>query len=266
MTPESTAQDPKVAIVTGSSSGVGAATARSFAERGWNVVVNYRSNEEGARRVESDCLSLGAEVEVVQADVADDDACRGLVAAADDRWGRVDALINNAGTTKFCPHDELEGLDKDDFLHIYGVNVVGPYQVTRAAVPVMRRNDGGSVVNVASVAGVTGVGSSVAYAASKGALVTMTLSLARALGPDIRVNAVCPGFIQGEWLRSGLGDERYEQIKESREEGAALGITVTPEIVADNILTFVVDAPGVTGETLMVDGGHHLSGAPLGRR
>lgn len=266
MSPESDAGAPKVAIVTGSSSGVGAASVRRFAQRGWSVVINYRSNEEGAREVEEECRSLGGDTVVVQADVSDDAACRRMVSEADERWGRVDALVNNAGTTTFCAHDDLEGLSKDDFLHIYGVNVVGPYQMTRAAVPVMRRTGGGSVVNVASVAGVTGVGSSIAYAASKGALVTMTLSLARALGPDVRVNAVCPGFIQGEWLRSGLGDERYEQIKKSREEGAPMGITVTPEIVAENILTFVVDAPGVTGETLMVDGGHHLSGAPLGRR
>ncbi len=266
MDPESSTQHTRVAIVTGSSSGVGAATVRRLAEEGWNVVINYRSNEEGAREVEEECRALGADALVVQADVSDDAACRRMVSEAEERWGRVDALVNNAGTTKFCAHDQLEGLDKDDFLHIYGVNVVGPYQMTRAAVPVMRRNDGGSVVNVASMAGVTGVGSSIAYAASKGALVTMTLSLARALGPDVRVNAVCPGFIQGEWLRSGLGDERYEAIKRSREEGAPLAMTVTPEIVARSILYLAADAGGITGETLMVDGGHHLGGAPLGRR
>lgn len=266
MNPEPSTEQPRVAIVTGSSSGVGAATVRRLAEEGWNVVINYRSNEEGAREVESDCRALGAETLVVQADVSDDEECRGMVAEAEDRWGRVDALVNNAGTTKFCAHDDLQGLSKEDFLRIYGVNLVGPYQMTRAAVPVMRRNDGGSIVNIASVAGVTGVGSSIAYAASKGALVTMTLSLARALGPDVRVNAVCPGFIQGEWLRSGLGDERYEAIKRSREEGAPLDITVTPEIVAQSIVYFLEGAEGITGETLMVDGGHHLGGAPLGRR
>lgn len=263
---ESGTHHPAVAIVTGSSSGVGAATVRSLAERGWSVVINYRRNEEEAREVEEDCRSLGADTLVVQADVSDDEACREMVASAEERWGRVDALVNNAGTTKFCAHDDLEGLAKDDFLRIYSVNVVGPYQMTRAAVSAMRRGDGGSIVNVASVAGVTGVGSSIAYAASKGALVTMTLSLARALGPEIRVNAVCPGFIQGEWLRSGLGDERYETIKAAREEGAPLGITVTPEIVAESIVYFLESARGITGETLVVDGGHHLGGAPLGRR
>lgn len=260
--------DPRpVAVVTGSSSGVGAATAGLLAGEGWDVAVTWASNEEGARETEAACRKAGADVLVRRLDVSVDDECRALAGAAVERWGRIDALVNNAGTTKFCAHDDLEGLSKEDFLHIYSVNAVGPYQMIRAAAPALREGEGGSVVNVASVAGITGYGSSVAYAASKGALVTMTLSLARALGPEIRVNAVCPGFIRGDWLREGLGDERYERVREEREVGAPLQRTATPETVAEGIAFFLGRRSGiVTGETLILDGGHHLGTAPLTRR
>lgn len=255
-----------VAIVTGSSSGVGAACARKLARRGCRVVVNYLSNEKGGRETRSACEDAGVEAVAVRADVARDEDCRRLVAAAEERWGRLDALVNNAGTTTFCEHGDLEGLSKEDFLRIYSVNAVGPYQMTRAAAPLMRSGGGGSIVNVASVAGVTGRGSSVAYAASKGALVTMTLSLARVLGPEIRVNAVCPGFIRGDWLREGLGEELYERVRRQREEAAPLGLTTTADQIADGILHFLEGAEVVTGETLIMDGGHHLATSPLTRR
>lgn len=255
-----------VAIVTGSSSGVGAACARKLAELGSHVVINYVNNEQGAQATAQACGSLGVETLVVRADVADDAACRAMVAAAVAKWGRVDALINNAGTTKFCAHDDLEGLSAADFQRIYAVNTIGPFQMTRAVAPFMRRGGRGSIVNVASVAAVQGVGSSIAYAASKGALVTMTLSLARALGPHIRVNAVCPGFIQGDWLEAGMGKERYEQVKGALEASNPLKLTATADTVADAILYFVAHADIVTGETLILDGGAHLSGMPLARR
>ncbi len=211
-------------------------------------------------------MAQGVEALVVRADVAQDADCRAMVAAADAKWGRIDALINNAGTTKFCAHDNLEGLDKQDFLDIYSVNTVGAYQMTRAVRPAMKRGGRGSIVNVASIAAVMGVGSSIAYAASKGALVTMTLSLARVLGPEIRVNAVCPGFIQGEWLKAGMGVENYERTKKYLEDTSPLRLTTTPDTVAEAILYFVAGADVVTGETLILDGGQHLSLAPLGRR
>ena len=140
------------------------------------------------------------------------------------KWGRVDVLVNNAGITKFCAHENLEGLTKEDFLQIYGTNLVGPYQMIRAVVPHMKRTGKGAIVNIASIAGVTGIGSSIAYCASKGALITMTLSLARVLGPEIRINAICPGFIQGEWLREGLGPELYDFIKNTLESSVPLKI------------------------------------------
>ncbi|MGI9324550.1 MAG: SDR family NAD(P)-dependent oxidoreductase [Pseudomonadales bacterium] len=255
-----------VAIVTGSSSGVGAACARQLAEKGCNVVINYASSEAGARKTQEACEALGVETEVVQANIAEDQDCQRLVHTAEQRWGRLDVLVNNAGTTKFCDHSDLGGLDKQDFLDIYAVNTVGAYQTVRAAEPIMRRGGRGSIVNVASIAGIMGVGSSIAYAASKGALITMGLSLARVLGPEIRVNTVCPGFIAGDWLREGMGAERYDRAKSYLEQNTPLQLTTTPETVAEAILYFACSADVVTGETLILDGGHHLQQMPMARR
>lgn len=255
-----------VAIVTGSSSGVGAACARQLADLGAHVVINYSRNEEGALATQAACEELGAETLVVKADVSDDDQCRSLAAAAEERWGRIDALVNNAGTTKFVPHPDLEGLSREDFLRVYAVNTVGPFMMTRAVVPAMKRGQRGSIVNVSSIAGVMGVGSSIAYAASKGALNTMTLSLARALGPDIRVNTICPGFIQGDWLRGGLGDEAYEASKRRVEETSPLRVASSPDDIAAGVLYFITGADVVTGETLIMDGGSHLATAGLTKR
>jgi 3-oxoacyl-[acyl-carrier protein] reductase len=173
-----------VAIVTGSSSGVGAATAKLLAQKGANIVINYASNHEGAEKAAQACRAEGVDALICQGDVADDACCQSIVEQTITRFGRLDVLINNAGTTKFNAHDNLAGLDKDDFFKIYGVNVVGPYQMVRAAEQALRASGDAAVVNVASIAGVQGIGSSVAYAASKGALLTMTKSLARVMGPE----------------------------------------------------------------------------------
>ena len=255
-----------VVIVTGSSSGVGAACARQLAEQGCHVVVNYAHNEDGARQTAAACTAWGVEVEVVRADVAEDEDCRRLAAAAEAKWGRLDGLVNNAGITKFCDHSDLDGLSMDDFLRVYAVNAVGPYQMARAVAPLMRRGGCGSIVNVASIAGMMGIGSSMAYAASKGALITLGLSLARVLGPEIRVNTVCPGFIQGDWLMQGMGPELYARTKARFEKNAPLNMTMTADLVSEAILYFIGAAAGVTGETLILDGGHHLQQMPLSRR
>ena len=174
-----------------------------------------------------------------------------------EKWGKLDALINNAGTTKFNAHDNLDGLSKDDFLGLYATNTVGPYMMIKEARESLLKSDNPSVVNVASIAGVLGIGSSVAYAASKGALINMTKSLARALGP-IRINAICPGFIQGDWLKNGLGEETYEFVKKSTEDSVPLNLTCTAEQVAETICYFIESGSTITGETLLLDGGMHL--------
>lgn len=253
----------KAVIVTGSSSGIGAAAVRQLADRGCNVVVNYSRSDGPAEAVAEECRAKGVEALVVKANIGDDADCKRLVASTVEAYGRLDGLVNNAGTTKFVAHPDLDGLSADDFLAIYKVNVVGAYQMIRAAAPHLKASGDGAVVNVSSIAGVMGTGSSVAYAASKGALNTMTLSLARALGPEIRVNCVCPGFVQGDWLRQGMGAERYEATKIHLEETTALRRAGGPEHMAEAIMMFLDGASHVTGEIILADGGHHLAGAPL---
>ena len=248
-----------VAIVTGSSRGVGAATVKLLAKNGYNIVVNYSKSEKEAREVQSVCESLGAQTLLCRADVAEDNDCRRMTGEAMDKWGRIDVLVNNAGTTKFNAHGNLEGLSKEDFLHIYSVNCIGPYQMIRAVVPHMKAEGSGVVVNIASIAGVRAIGSSVAYCASKAALINMTMALARVLGPEIRINAICPSFIQGEWLQAGMGRERYEKTKSRLESTLPLKMTATPEMIAATVRYFIEDAVLVTGETLLLDGGHHLN-------
>jgi len=252
-----------VVIVTGSATGVGAACAKLLASKGCNVVINYTKSEADARETQAACEALGVETLLVQADVANDADCRRMAQAAIDRWGRIDGLINNAGTTKFVNHTDLEGLTAEDFQRIYAVNVIGAYQMTRAVAPQMKAQGRGAIVNVSSIAGVMGIGSSIAYAASKGALNTMTLSLARALGPEIRVNAICPGFIQGRWLRSGLGDAAYEAALAQQGRTTPLRRAGTPEEMAQAAVWFIEGADLVTGELLIVDAGAHLGAAPL---
>jgi 3-oxoacyl-[acyl-carrier protein] reductase len=247
-----------VGIVTGSSSGVGASTARQLAARGTNVVINYSRSVDAAERVAEECRELGAEVLVCQADVSKDSDCQRMVEDTLSRWGRLDILVNNAGTTKFVTHSDLAGLDHQDFQDIYAVNVVGAFQMVRAAQDALTASGDASIVNVASIAGVKGVGSSIAYAASKGALITMTKSLARVMGPSIRVNAVCPGFIEGDWLAEGMGQAVYEQTLSFLRAKTPLQITCTADSVAESILSFIDGHSVVTGQHLILDGGHLL--------
>src|SRR5271169_3140359 len=185
-----------VCIVTGSAAGIGAACAERLASKGARIAINYTRSEKEAHEVAAACEAKGGPTAIVRADVSSDKDCRMLADAVLEKWGRIDGLVNNAGTTKFAQHQDLDALDAADFQRIFGVNVIGSFQMTRAVVPAMQRQGHGAIVNVSSIAGLMGMGSSVAYAASKGALNTMTLSLARALGPAIRVNAVCPGFVE----------------------------------------------------------------------
>jgi len=254
-----------VAIITGSSSGIGAAIAKALAKQGCHVAINYNSNDKGAKAVAAECEAFGVQTLIQKANVAEDQDCIDFVNAVVEKFGRLDVLINNAGTTKFCDHSDLSGINKDDFLNIYSVNTVGAFQMVRAAETALRNCDIAHVINMASIAGIAGVGSSIAYAASKGALVTMTISLARVLGPQIRVNAICPGFVQGEWLAEGMGEERYKKMLGGLRSIAPLGDAVTPERIADTALGIITGMDWTTGETIIVDGGTHLHTAPLRR-
>jgi len=244
----------KIAIVTGSATGIGAATAIELSRRGWSIAINYSKSAESARKIHSQCKDSI----LVQADVGDDAECRRLVKAALDKWGRVDALVNNAGTTKFVKHQDLEGLSADDFLRIYRLNVVGPFQMVRACAAALKRAKG-AVVNVSSVAAQLGTGSSIAYAASKSALNAMTVSLARVLGPEVRVNAVCPGYVDTPWQWNALGADKARQAAERYSAMVPLRDYARPEDVADAIAWLLEGARQVTGETLFIDGGMHIA-------
>ena len=249
--------DKPVAIVTGASRGVGEAVAILLAEKGWNLPLTCSSSLEEAKKVAEKCNELGAETLVIAADVSNEEKCKETVQSTLKKWDKLDSLINNAGTTVFNPHDKLDGLSTEDFVKIYKTNTVGPYMMIKESEEYLRKSSIASVVNIASIAGVIGVGSSVAYVASKGALVMMTKSLAKALGP-IRINAICPGFIEGEWLRSGLGDEAYDFTKNAIEASTPLRMVCNPEKVAKGVWFFIEDAIATTGETLVLDGGFHL--------
>ncbi|MEP0708697.1 glucose 1-dehydrogenase [Parvibaculum sp.] len=257
----------KVAIVTGSATGLGAAVALQLADKGCNVVINYTKSETEAKETLAACEAKGVEALLAQGDVGEDADCRRIVDETVKKWGRLDVLVNNAGGTKFANHAELDELNAEDFLWIYKVNVVGAYQMIRACAPHMKEAGKGSVVNVSSIAGVTGIGSSVAYAASKGALNTMTLSLARSLAPKIRVNAVCPGFIGTRWFSDRFGSQTFEGIKRQQEESTPLQRAGTPEDIATAVVFFCGEGSDhITGETLITDAGMHLGFAPLTAR
>lgn len=247
----------KAALITGGGTGVGRATAVMLAKLGCHVAVNYsRSADEAAQTVER-LKAIGVNAVAIQGDVADDAACREVVAAAVRAFGRLDVLVNNAGTTQFIDNEDLEAVPDEAWEQILAVNLKGPFQMTRAAKPAMLQSGGGEVVNVSSVAGFAGHGSSLPYCASKGALNTLTISLARVLAPHIRVNAVAPGFITGRWLKNGLG-EKYESTKAAFEEQNPLGRVCEPEDVASVIVNFITGSDLVTGQILRCDGGMSL--------
>ncbi len=254
----------QVAIITGSSAGIGEAAAIGMAEGGAKLVINYSKSADAAEKVVAACKAAGGDAIAVKADVSEDANCKTLVEAAMDEWGRLDILVNNAGTTKFMNHDDLEGLSAEDFEQIYALNLIGPYQMIKHARPHLAKSDAPSVVNISSVAGVRGIGSSIAYVASKGALNSTTLALARSLGPEnIRVNAVCPGFVGTDWFRNAFGDEVFEQIAEGQRKGTPMGRAGGPDDIKGPIMFFASRASAhVTGQLLVVDAGM-LLGMPF---
>lgn len=256
------ASSRKVAIITGSATGVGAAAAIMLAGRGCQVVINYTRSEAEAEDTASKCAAQGAETLIYQGDVADDAACRGMAQAAIEKWGRIDYLINNAAKTKFNPYENLDGLSAEDFLAIYEVNVVGAYQMVRAVTPQMKKQGRGAIVNNSSIGGVTGIASSMAYAASKAALNMMTQSLSLVLGPEIRINAIAPGAIQTRWLQGGMTPEQYQAFLVNAAAMVPLQIVPTAEQIAEALVWFLEGASVVTGEVLMVDAGLHCGRLP----
>lgn len=244
----------KAALVTGGGTGVGRATAIALARRGCSVVVNYSRSRDGAEETAAEVAKLGVRGIAVQADVANDAACRALVATTVRELGGLQVLVNSAGVTRFIGHRDLEGVDDEAWDRILAVNLKGPFQCARAARPAMDEAGDGEIVHVSSIAGLIGVGSSIPYCASKAALNNLTITLARALAPNIRVNAVAPGFITGRWLKGGLGGA-YDVVKTHLETRAPLQKVCEPEDVAEAVLALIAGPDLVTGQVVTIDGG-----------
>jgi NAD(P)-dependent dehydrogenase (short-subunit alcohol dehydrogenase family) len=253
----------KVAVVTGSSTGIGRATAVSLAGLGAKVVVNYASSADDAAETLSMVEAAGGSGIVVQADVTDEAAVVAMLARArDELGGPISILVNNAGTSRFVPFHQLDDLTDDIWDETYRTNVVSAYRCIRLCVPDMRSAGSGVVVNVASIAGVLSIGSSLAYAASKAALVNMTRGLARTLAPVVRVNAVAPGYVDSAWWerRGGMSPEQVDRQRAGAAAATPLQVATQPEEIA-GLITWLVCGPGsasVTGECMLIDGGLHL--------
>ena len=242
----------KVAIVTGGGTGIGRACALAFAAQGARVVINYSRSRDEAEQTAADCVAAGGNGIAIQANVASVADVDRLVAETVERWGRLDVLVNNAGTTRFAPYGDLDAMSEEAWDAILSVNLKGAFFAVRAAVPHMRRAGGGSIINVASIAGLRPVGSSVAYGASKAALINMSETLAAGLGPQIRVNAIAPGFIETRWHAKGQMD------REAARQATPLKRNGTAEDCAEVALFLATSGRFVTGQTIVVDGGRFL--------
>jgi len=243
------------ALVTGASRGIGRATALALADHGYDVAVNHSASDAAARQVADEVAERGGRAVVIRADVADEDAVLRMAATVGEEFGRLDALVNNAGVTVDVPPSDLEALRMADWDRVFAVNVRGLFCVTRACVPLLRAAPAAAVVNTASIVGLRPGPQPFPYAASKAAVVSLTRTLAGALGPRIRVNAVAPGWMEGDWMRTRLG-EGYDRLMERRARRTPLGRCVTAQDVAATILSLITSNPFVTGEVIVVDGGY----------
>lgn len=259
-----TTAEPPVALVTGGGTGIGAACAEAFAKQGIRVAVNFNSSADSAQNVVAVCEKYGVDALAVQGNVSDDADCRDIMSCIEGRWGRLDMLINNAGVTRFAEASDLDALSDKDFQEIFAVNVTGAYQMIRAASSLLNRSTNASVVNISSHSGFSGIGSSTAYAASKGALNTLTRAMALAMAPRVRVNAVCPGFVDTGWMAKKLDEESLTHFKDKVAKIAPLKQVVTPDQVAEAVLWFALGGKTITGQLLVIDGGTHLTvGNPI---
>jgi len=241
----------KIGLVTGGGTGTGRAIALGLARMGINVVVNYSRSMQEAEQTASEVEQLGVSCLLQQADVSSDEQVRSMIEKTIQHFGRLDYLVNCAGTTVFVDLADLEGLKSEHWDRIMDVNVKGLFYTCRAASPYLKLAKG-NIVNITSIAGLTGQGSSIAYAASKAAAISVTKSLARVLAPEVRVNSVAPGIILTRWVAG-----RKEHVQRLG-DGTPLGRVCTPEDVAEVVLSLLTSAAMVTGQTITVDGGMTL--------
>jgi len=243
----------KAALVTGAATGIGRAAVLALARAGYDVAINYGSSEKAARDTAAAAGKLGVQTLVIKCDVADEPGVRRMVASVKEKFGRLDVLINNAGTTAAWKPKDLESLSLEEWDRVFAVNVRGLFQVTRAALPLLREAKG-CVVNTASIVGLRPGPQPLPYAASKAAVVNLTKTLAWNLGPDVRVNAVAPGWMEGDWMKRMLKD-KYDDLMGKRAKATPLKRVVTAEDVAETMMTLVQANRFVTGEVIVIDGG-----------
>jgi 3-oxoacyl-[acyl-carrier protein] reductase len=246
----------KVALITGGGVGTGRAAVLDLARRGCNVAVNYSRSEKEATETAAEAEALGVRAIAVGADVRDDNQVRAMMDRTVAELGRLDILVNNAGITRHIDHADLEGVDDEAWDLIFETNLRGTFYCSRAAVPALREDGGGTIINISSVAGVYAMGSSIPYCASKAAINNMTVTMARALAPEIRVNAIAPGFIDTRWWSER---EHYEVIKEFAAAAAPLQAVCMPEDVSKVVIDLAT-SDLVTGQVLVVDGGMGIRG------
>ena len=243
----------KVALVTGGATGIGAAAVHALARAGYDIALNYSSSEAAARKTAAEAEKLGAKTLVIQCDVSDEPGVRAMLKQVKDRFGRLDVLVNNAGTTASWKPKDLDTLSLEEWDRVFAVNVRGLFQVTRACVPLLRESKG-CVVNTASIVGLRPGPQPLPYAASKAAVVNLTKTLAWNLGPEIRVNAVAPGWMEGDWMKRMLKD-KYDDLMGKRAKATPLKRVVTAEDVAETMMSLVQGNRFVTGEIIVIDGG-----------
>jgi NAD(P)-dependent dehydrogenase (short-subunit alcohol dehydrogenase family) len=251
----------KVVIVTGGATGIGAACVEHFVAQGWNVVVNFFLPEqaEAAASLVARAEAAGSAGLAVQGDESRDDDCRRMAAMAVERFGRLDALVSSAGVTRMVPHADLDGLTMADFQQTTAVNTVGPFQMARACATALAEGDGGAIVFISSYGAIFGTGSSIAYAASKGATNTLTMSLARVLAPKIRVNAVCPALVADGFVHR-MDPAVFEARSKIQIARAPLQKVAKASEVAADVYWLVAGAALITGSVLQLDCGLHLNG------
>ncbi len=246
--------DRKKALVTGGATGIGRSAVMALAAAGYDVAINYSSSKAAAEDVAKQAQTLGAQTLLLHCDVSDDAAVRQMLDQVGQTFGHLDALINNAGTTASWKIKDLESLDMDEWDRTFAVNVRGTFQVSRAAVPWLKKGKQPSIVNTASIVGMRPGPQPLPYAASKAALINLTKTLAWNLGPDIRVNAVAPGWMEGDWMERMLG-EKYEPFMTARAKATPLKRCVTADDVAEVMLNLIQSNRFVTGEIVVIDGG-----------
>jgi 3-oxoacyl-[acyl-carrier protein] reductase len=247
-------QGRPVALITGAATGIGRAAAVALAAAGFDAAINYSRSEQAARETSALAQAKGAKTLLFKCDVSDDVLVRKMIAAVNQEFGRLDALVNNAGTTSNVKPNDFEAMTAEDWDRVFAVNVRGMFQVTRAAAPFLKAARG-SVVNTASIVGLRPGPQPLPYAASKAAVVSLTKLLALNLAPDVRVNAVAPGWMEGDWMKRMLAD-RYDDLMARRAKSTPLRRCATAEDVAEVIVNLITGSRFVNGEIIVIDGGY----------